>query len=462
MSSKQKFLDDNPVQMRNTIRRMSLPVILESVFSLSGNLIYLIILGRIDRYGLNSLTHISVHGLTFMMTGIVWCLLKGLSVGATILIAKAHGAQEADQICKIAKQTFILSFLIGLLCGIIFYWQSSSLMSVFEASAEQTALGSKYFQIAAFGMPLMGLMHSVTGILQGLGNTKTPMFLSAVLNLGFIAFGTPIIYGWIGQAQGVIGDAIGLVMAQCVTATIGVFIVNKTLQIFKNKKMKSGYKKLDLNLIPEIIKKGLPTSIELILWQIASLIMSKVLLTYGDVAYNAHQIGLNVESITNMPASSYSVVATTLISYSLGSQKLELAQDYLKQIKRVAAPIIVGGSILLLVFPFPLMQIMTPNMQVIALGVIYLRLMGIIQIPQNIQGIYFGAMKSMGYVSLPTIITALGIWLIRIPLTLYFSTIPEATIVWTWLAIAADQVFRFILTEFLYHRHVKRRFLLKL
>ncbi|HZJ68401.1 MAG TPA: hypothetical protein VFD28_00140, partial [Candidatus Eisenbacteria bacterium] len=88
--------------------------------------------------------------------------------------------------------------------------------------------------------------------------------------------------------------------------------------------------------------------------------------------------------------------------------------------------------------------------------------MGIIQIPQNIQGIYFGAMKSMGYVSLPTIITALGIWLIRIPLTLYFSTIPEATIVWTWLAIAADQVFRFVLTEFLYHRHVKRRFLLKL
>lgn len=456
MAKKKNLLDNNPVQMRKTIRQMSLPVILESVFSLSGNIIYLVILGRIDRYGLSSLTHISVHGLTFMMTGIVWCLLKGISVGSTILIAKAHGAQEENKIKEIARQTFIVSFVISAICGIIFYWQSSNLMSVFQASSEQNALGAKYFKIAAFGMPFMGLMHSVTGILQGLGDTKTPMFLSAILNLGFIAFGTPIIYGWIGKPQGVIGDAIGLVMAQLVTATIGVSIVNRNLELPKNINKKNS--RLNFKLMFEVMKKGLPTSIEMILWQVASLIMSKVILTYGDIAYNAHQIGLNVESITNMPASSYNVVTTTLIGYSLGSKKIDLAKDYLKQIKRVAAPIIIGGSFLLLVFPFSLMRIMSPNFQVVALGVIYLRLMGIIQIPQNVQGIYFGAMKSMNYVSLPTIITALGIWLIRIPLTLYFASLPQATVVWTWLAIALDQVFRFILTEISYHLYIKKRF----
>ena len=60
-----------------------------------------------------------------------------------------------------------------------------------------------------------------------------------------------------------------------------------------------------------ILKLGLPTSFETSFWQAASIFLTRAILTYGELAYSAYQLGLQAESISYMPATGFGVAATT-------------------------------------------------------------------------------------------------------------------------------------------------------
>ena len=78
----------NRLSIRREIRWMVLPIIIESIFALSGNLVFIAFLGRIDSVGLSSITHVAAYGLAVIVTLIVWNLLKGISIGARLVSRK--------------------------------------------------------------------------------------------------------------------------------------------------------------------------------------------------------------------------------------------------------------------------------------------------------------------------------------------------------------------------------------
>jgi len=91
------------------------------------------------------------------------------------------------------------------------------------------------------------------------------------------------------------------------------------------------------------------------------------------------------------------------------------------------------------------MGVLTNSKELIGIGSAYLIVMGLSQIPQNMAGLYNGALKGAGYVNMPLVIITVGIWLVRIPGVLIAAFIFKADLIWIWVIMGMDLLARYIL-----------------
>lgn len=202
--------------------------------------------------------------------------------------------------------------------------------------------------------------------------------------------------------------------------------------------------KFNLKEALAILSLGLPTSFETVFWQGASIFITRAILTYGEIAYAAYQLGLQAESISYMPATGFGIAATTFIGQALGSRDKEAGKKYLRQLIKytIILTIFAGGA--LTFFPKPIMRLLTKDQEVIRIGAMYLVVMGITQLPQNISSVLNGALRGAGYARVPMINAGVGLWIIRVPFIMIAAYVFKVNILWIWIGIGIDMSFRLL------------------
>lgn len=429
-------MSDKDIKKR--VYSMILPIILENILEMTAGIVSAGMIGRID------VTAISTQGVCSRLVGILWCIFKGVSIGATVLVARAYGGNNKNKIKKVSQQTLLLSLILGLFFQVILLWQAHAFLSIFNPSDGIMRMAVPYLKLISFGLPFQAIMIAVTGILQGTGDGKTPMIISLFMNGVNIIVGYPLIFGNFGfQSMGLKGAAIATVISQIVAALIGLYVLFKKGGLLENSEK---IFKLEFKEISSILNIGIPSAFESLFWQFSAIILTRVMLSFGEEPFSAYQLGLQAETISEMPALGFGVAATTFVGQALGAMDKELGKRYVKVIKKGGLLVMAFGSLLLICFPNQIMRLLTDDPKVIALGAIYIRLMGLIQIPQNLARVYNGALKGAGFTKIPMIVSGLGLWGVRIPLSLILTYVFHMDIVYIWFIICVDQVFRFILS----------------
>jgi putative MATE family efflux protein len=435
-------------EIRREIRWLSIPLVIETVFALSGTMIFMAFLNRIGSVGLPALRHVSVYGLATTVTGIVWNLTKGISIGAMIAISRAYGAQDHDRLRRLAAQAVSMLFAIGVIFGVILFVFAESVMSFYKPDPVTKKIAVEYLRVCSFGFPFLGLLHASTGIMQGLGDTKTPMRLSMILNITFLVVGLPLVMGWIGRPIGVIGAGYSLVAGQAVTGILGqIALFSRRGPLFGIRK--EGYFSPDLEKCLHILKLGLPTSLETIFWLFGAMVLGRVMLGFGELDYAANQIGIQTEAIATLPTMSFGIVAMTLGGRAVGAGDNRLGATYMKAVRRACYPVVLVGAFILLVLPVPLLHLMTGIDEVIGLSTVYLRIMGLCLAQHALTQIYYASLKASGYTRVPMLIALIGIWGIRVPLSILAASIEGSNIIWLWAVMVIDLNFRFIAAIFM-------------
>ena len=138
----------------------------------------------------------------------------------------------------------------------------------------------------------------MAGVLQGMGNAKTPMFSIAILNIINIVFGYIFIFL---REMGLRGAGYAYNIAYISAALFGINILFSNNGVITNVGGRFEFK-FNLKEALTILALGLPTSFETVFWQGASIFITRAILTYGEIAYAAYQLGLQAESISYMPA----------------------------------------------------------------------------------------------------------------------------------------------------------------
>lgn len=423
---------------------MIVPITIENLLQMIAGIVSMGMIGRIDALSISAL------GIGMRITQIIWALFKGITIGATVYVAQYYGAGEMDKVRNVIKQTLLSGIVVVVILQTVVYTQASRLLMVFNPQRSLLGLATEYIRIVSFGLPFLAIMLIIGGVLQGMGNARTPMFITMLMNVVNILVGYTVIFGKLGiTPMGVRGAALATVISQGAAASLGLYIIfnrNGVLKGFLNKKFLS----VDKRQIAAVYRVGLPTSMESIFWQLAAIILTRAILTFGETAFAAHQLGLQAESISYMPAAGFGVVATALIGQALGAKDKELARTYLRQILKGALCITALSVIVLIGFPKVMMSALTDNKEIIELSSIYLILMGLVQFPQNTTGVLAGAMRGAGYTKVPMMVAGIGLWGVRVPLALLMTYVFKKTIVAIWVVMCVDLVFRFFVCFFYY------------
>jgi len=175
----------------------------------------------------------------------------------------------------------------------------------------------------------------VTAVFQGCGNTKTPMYIAIIVNIINVILGYLLIYGKFGFPKlSLIGAAIALLVSQMSGALLGLYLLyNKRHGLFSTFTNNKDMFKIDFNLMKQVYSIGIPAAFESMFWQFSAIIMSKIILSYGEVTFAAYQLGLQAEILSEMPAVGVGVAATSLTANAIGRRDDLLLKAYTRTIK---------------------------------------------------------------------------------------------------------------------------------
>lgn len=424
--------------IKSKILSMILPITAENILQMTAGVVSMAMVGRISEIAVGAV------GISNIIFRIIWAIFKGISTGASVFVAQGYGANDREKIRKTSISAFIILLFLSIFFMIILLEFSSKLLLIFNPKTSLLESAELYLTILALSLPFSALILLISGIFQGMGNAKTPMFIVLILNFFNIVLSYILIFGKIGLPKlGLKGAAIAYVLSYLIASIVGFTFLMYHNDIFRIKNFKIN-KLININEIKSLVKFSIPTAFEMSFWQFASIIITRAILEYGEVAYAAYQLGLQAESMSYMPAAGFGIAASTFVGQAVGSRNNELAKKYMKYLYKYAAIITSIAGLSLILFPNQIMSLLTNNKEVIQIGSQYLFIMGLVQLPQNIAGVLNGALRGAGYSKISMINVGVGLWGVRIPLVLIFTNLLKTKIYWIWIAMGIDLIVRFI------------------
>jgi len=434
--------------IRRQIYFLIIPIMLENIFQVSAGLVSSAMIGRLAP------SLIASQGIGSRITGVLWCLFKGIGIGATVIIAKTHGEGNMDKCKRTFEQTAITGIVVSIITIILVLFNLLDILSFFTSSRETLTSSSEYIKIVIFSSPFLLIMSVVTAVFQGSGNTKTPMYIAIVVNIVNVILGYLLIYGKFGFPKlSLVGAGISLLISQIAGALLGLYLLyNKRHGLFSSYINNKDRFRIDFNLMKQVYSIGIPAAFESMFWQLSSVVMSKVILSYGEITFASYQLGLQAEILSEMPAVGVGVASTSLTANAIGKRDDVLLKLYTKQLIKTTTIISLFSSLLIIIFPRTFMTFFTNNSEIQSIGVKYLIAMGFIQIPQNLSKVLNGTIRSAGYKNIPMIISFIGIWVIRVPLAMFFAYYLRLDILFIWICMDIDQIFKFILSVIVFKK----------
>lgn len=441
-------------KIKKEIYLVIVPIILENVLETSAGLVTTAMVGRLLA------ADISAQGISIRITDLFMMFCKGVAIGATVFIARSYGAGKAETGRKILEHTMVVQLLLAAVIQGLLLVRPELFLRFFSKDPAILSLAESYIRIVAVGCPFLVIITLVAAAFQGYGNTRVPMYIAGLMNVINIVCGYVLIFG-LGPvpAGGIKGAAAALVIAQGSAAFIGLWLLYR-----KKKGLFSGVGRTyrlfppDRRCLYEVYTTGVPAALENMFWTFSAMILSRIILSYGTLSFAAYQLGIQAEAITEMPGYGFSTASTTLTAKAMGKGDEALRKTYFKEQIKIALAISSVTSLVLILFPGVFMRLMTDKREIQAIGVVYVFIMGFLQLPQNLSRILNGSIRALGYKNTSLVVTGLGIWLIRIPFCLLASYVFHLPILAIWLIIAADQIFRFCLSACLYRRVEKKRY----
>jgi len=364
-----------------------------------------------------------------------------LNVGTTALVARLTGAGDRATASEAARQTLVVSLLVGLTMGTLAMVNARHVLALMGAAPEVLPGGIRYFQAVGAGLAFNAMAMNMSATLRGSGDTRTPMQVNTIANLCNVTGNYVLIYGMLGfPALGVFGAGIATSIARLISCTLlGRRLFSGSCRIHIS--FRRRYRP-DWELLRRVLRVGAPTAGEQFVLRGGQVTFLRVVSTLGTSTIAAHQIGMNILNMTFMIGQAFGVAATTLVGQGLGARdpaRAEAAARTASRLGMIFAGILAGGFFF---FGRQLAWLYTRDAAVIGQTALALRIYAPAQPAQSTRFVLAGALRGAGDTRWPLYATAVGVWGFRVLLAATLIQGLGWGLAGAWVAIATDQVAR--------------------
>jgi putative MATE family efflux protein len=408
------------------ILKLSIPAAINSLLDMLQVITDLIMVGRISAFA------VAAVGLGLQSLMLVFAVLTVLHVGTSALLSRFVGANRMKR-ASIGLSTLLrFAFMLSIPAMILWYFLASNVYKWFGTAPEVLALGVDYVQMLTWMMPFIFMKLVFVSALNSAGDTKTPMkikIFSIILN---VILNYLLIFGNYGFPElGVMGAAVGTVVVNILE-----FIVYVFLYIKQKTPYYPGWH-YSKTLLSRALKVGIPASIERALTFGSFMLFTVVIAHYGTSVLAGYQIGLRVEGLAFMPGIGFTIAAMALMGQGLGAKRPKQAKEDVLLVLKYTSGFMFLLSFFMIFMPEKIVWLFTNDAQTIEEASLYLRIVGISQIPLAFNFVLSGALRGAGDSKWTMKINLLSLWFVRIIpaflLSWYFHNI-----VFVYLAMISD------------------------
>ena len=394
------------------------------------------------------LAEIAAVGVTNAIVAVYLAIFMAMGIGTASLIARSIGAGELDKAKAIARQSTLISAVLGVILGLLTLFFAEPLLRMMGAESDVLADGVIYFRIVAGPAILISLMTVFGSILRAAGDTKTPMKVGLYINIIHIVLDYVFIFGFMGiGGWGIAGAAWATVLSRLVGVVILCLFIRRSKLSFTLRKR---------GVIPgitmPILRLSTPVAIERLIMRLGQVLYFGLIVRIGTEVYAAHMIAGNIEIFSYMPGYGLAIAATTLVGQHLGANRKSDAYQY-GLITTGIAVIFMSfiGVLLFTLSPFAASWF-TDQTEVIDMVITALRIDAFAQPFLAIGLVLAGALQGAGDTKSPMYSTAIGMWLIRVVGVYVLCIYLGMGIAGVWLSIAIDLFLRAIYLLLRYKR----------
>ncbi|WP_437283867.1 MATE family efflux transporter [Sorangium sp. So ce406] len=361
----------------------------------------------------------------------------GMTLATNILVSQSFGARRFDELRRVVDGSTALIYGLGVLLTIVGEIFTPEILRAMDTPADVFAPSVSYLRVFLLSLPFSFGMFALRSMLQGTGDSKTPLYFQLGSVLLTTVLDPLLIFGRLGLPElGLNGTAWATIVSQ----VISLVALNVYLHVKKSPIAPRWPRFGQLGpTIRRTCRIGVPASIQQSVVSLGMVVVTGIVNGFGEVATAAFGAASRIDQIAFLPAINMGMAISTLAGQNLGAGHHGRVREVFTWGCVFSGGITLVISAAALVFPEALLRVFINDPVVIDLGVSYLHIVGACYVLFGLSFVSNGIINGAGATVVTTVISLLSLWVIRAPLAYWLSR-EMRSVEGVWYAIAVSFV----------------------
>ena len=415
------------------------PSVLESFFVNLAGVVDTIMVGSLGSYA------IAAVGLTTQPKFLGLAVFISLNVAVSAIVARRKGAGDRESANRVVRMLLLFTLILTALISVVFVIFAGPIVSLVGSQPDTHEYAVEYLRIIMGGSVFSTVSLVLNAAQRGAGNTRIAMVTNVISNLVNVIFNYLLIGGNFGfPALGVRGAAIATVIGTVCACTLSIVSVLHKDGFIYLRAVKGWI--ADKLSIKSILNVGSSAFVEQICLRIGFLLFSMTVARLGTTQLAAHQIGMNMMSMSFSFGDGFSVAAVTLIGQSLGRKRPDMAKIYGNVCQKTGLICAFVISSFYFLFGKDIFALFSQEQIILDYGEMIMRILSVILFVQNEQVRIIGCLRGAGDTKFTAFVSLISVTCIRPGMSWLLCYPVGLGLMGAWLGTACDQVVRFVMT----------------
>lgn len=380
------------------------PIVLGTFFQQLYNTADAIIVGKV--VGKEALA--AVGGSTGTLINLLVGFFVGVASGASVIIAQLFGARKSEDVSRAVHTTIALALASGAFLTVVGLLFSEEILKLMGTPQEVMVYAVPYLSIYFLGMIPQLIYNIGSGILRAVGDSRRPMLFLISAALTNIVLDIILV---LGLEMGVRGAAYATITSQLVSALMILGSLHHAMPVYR-----LHFRKIRFHgdMLKRIVFIGLPAGLQSVMYSLSNIIIQTSVNGFGTDVMAAWTAYGKIDGLFWMVISAFGVSITTFAGQNFGAHQYDRMKRSIRVCLGIAASATVFMSMLILVIGRPMLGMFTDDAHVLEIGMSIIHLIVPTWILYLSIEILSGAMRGAGDSLVPTLMTLVGVCLMRV------------------------------------------------
>ncbi|MCG8319137.1 MAG: MATE family efflux transporter [Cytophagales bacterium] len=339
----------------------------------------------------------------------------GVSYAITPLVAKADSIDDHRESGVLLRHGLLTNMVVALVLFLLLML-ATRLIHLLKQPETVIVLSVPYLIVISVSLLPFMLFQTFRQFCEGLSLTKVPMYFTIAANVINIMLNYILIFGKLGfEPMGLMGAGWATLIARLLMgAGMALYVIYA--KRFKHYREGFATIKIKVERLKKLLELGIPTGMQFI-FEVGAFAAAAIMAGWlGTEPLAAHQIAINLSSLSYMMASGISAAATVRVGNQMGRRDIPMLIKAGRSSFVLAASFMTICGITFITGKELLPSFYVDEASVINIAASLLVIAAFFQVSDGLQVVGLGALRGMEDVKIPTVITLFAYWVVGLPM----------------------------------------------